>query len=82
MNTRPIPPISALINKMPSGREMHTIKPYQLPTLDRDVLEAMRAPPEHSEPLEGEASSDDETLVDTAASDGYNRTGTPRGQYY
>jgi hypothetical protein len=61
---------------------MHTIKPYQLPTLDRDVLEAMRAPPEHSEPLEGEASSDDETLVDTAASDGYNRTGTPRGQYY
>ncbi|KAL7818569.1 hypothetical protein V8C26DRAFT_420079 [Trichoderma gracile] len=82
MNTRPIPPISALVNKMPSGREMHTIKQYQLPTLDRDVLEAMRAPPEQSEPFEGEASSDDETLVDTSASDAYNRTGTPRGQYY
>ncbi|KAL6871990.1 hypothetical protein J3F83DRAFT_626840 [Trichoderma novae-zelandiae] len=83
MNTRPIPPISALINKMPSGREIHTIKPYQLPSLDRDVLEAMRAPPEPSgELVEGEASSDDETLVDEAAAGAYNRSGTPRGQYY
>lgn len=81
MNTRPIPPVNALINKMPSGREIHTIKPYQLPVLDRDVLEVMRAPPEQSDDVGGEASSDDETLVEATAS-GYNRGGTPRNSYY
>lgn len=73
MNTRPIPPINALINKMPSGREIHTIKPYQVPTLDRDVLEAMRAPPEQGENVGGEFSSDDETLVEGS---------TTRSSYY
>jgi hypothetical protein len=53
---------------MPSGREIHTIKPYQLPVLDRDVLEAMRAPPEQGENVGGEFSSDDETLVEGSAS--------------
>ncbi|KAL6786748.1 hypothetical protein J3E68DRAFT_419173 [Trichoderma sp. SZMC 28012] len=73
MNTRPIPPINALINKMPSGREIHTIKPFQVPTLDRDVLEAMRAPPEQGENVGGEFSSDDETLVEGS---------TTRSSYY
>ncbi|KAL7786779.1 hypothetical protein V8C37DRAFT_391688 [Trichoderma ceciliae] len=82
MNTRPIPPINTLINKMPSGREIHTIKPYQLPVLDRDELEAMRAPPEQSDDVGGEASSDDETLVEAPASASHNRSGTPRGSYY
>ncbi|GFP59473.1 pH-response regulator protein palC [Trichoderma asperellum] len=79
MNTRPIPPIGALINKMPSGREIHTVKPYQPPVLDREVLEAMRAPPDQAEDVGGEASSDDETLVEGSAS---TAGGAPRGSYY
>ncbi|KAL6903053.1 hypothetical protein GGI43DRAFT_331362 [Trichoderma evansii] len=79
MNTRPIPPIGVLINKMPSGREIHTIKPYQPPVLDREVLEAMRAPPDQTEDVGGEASSDDETLVEGSAS---TTGGTPRSSYY
>ncbi|KAM0256239.1 hypothetical protein ACHAQJ_005110 [Trichoderma viride] len=83
MNTRPIPPINSLINKMPSGREIHIIKPYQPPVLDRDVLEAMRAPPDQSEDVGGEESSDDETLVEAQASAaGYSQSGTPRTSYY
>ena len=60
MNTRLIPPANSLLSKMPSGREIHTIKPYQPPTLDRDVLEAMRAPPEEPDNFENDLSSDDE----------------------
>lgn len=46
---------------MPSGREICTLQPYQPPALDRDVLEAMRAPPNADEhDLGSELSSDDE----------------------
>ena len=31
---------------MPSGREYHTPKPFQVPTLDEDVIAQMRAPPD------------------------------------
>lgn len=79
MNTRPIPPIGALINKMPSGREIHTIKPYHPPVLDREALEAIRAPPDQTEDVDGEASSDDETLAEGAAS---AAGGAHRSSYY
>ncbi|KAK7420116.1 hypothetical protein QQX98_002979 [Neonectria punicea] len=60
MNTRPIPPVNSLLSKMPSGREIHSIKPFEPPTLDRDVLESMRAPPNVIDEFENDLSSDDE----------------------
>lgn len=45
INTQPIPPISPLLSALPSGREIHTLKPYIPPCLDTSVLQAMRAPP-------------------------------------
>jgi hypothetical protein len=45
---------------MPSGREIHSIKPYHPPFLDRTVLEAMRAPPERADDYGDALSSDDE----------------------
>ncbi|KAF4983280.1 hypothetical protein FZEAL_1265 [Fusarium zealandicum] len=60
MNTQLIPPINSLLSKMPSGREIHAIKPYEPPSLDRDVLEAMRAPPEEDDKFGNDLSSEDE----------------------
>jgi hypothetical protein len=34
---------------MPSGREYHSPKPYEPPSLQEDVLARMRAPPEPSD---------------------------------
>ncbi|KOS18977.1 pH-response regulator protein palC [Escovopsis weberi] len=91
MNTRPIPPINSLLAKMPSGRDIHTIKPYQPPCLDRDVLESMRAPPEGDDDVFGdEASSDDNDGSRPSAPIGafpgsaaeYGRSSTPGGSYY
>lgn len=45
---------------MPSGREIYTIQPYQLPVLDRSLLESMRSPPDGEDHLGYEPSSDDE----------------------
>lgn len=42
---------------MPSGREIHSSKPYVPPELDADVLEKMRAP---AEPDESRVLMDDE----------------------
>jgi hypothetical protein len=60
MNTQAIPPVGPLLAQMPSGREIHTIKPFQPPVLDKDVLEAMRAPPDRSDDFDDAASSEDE----------------------
>ena len=49
MNTQLIPPPDQLLATMPSGREIHTPKPYIPPSLDEDVLVRMRAPPDGSE---------------------------------
>jgi hypothetical protein len=82
MLTQPIPPVGPLLAQMPSGREIHTIKPYQPPTLSPDVLEAMRAPPDRSDEVGNYPSSDEETAVDSVpgAFPGRSaeyRTGTP-----
>jgi hypothetical protein len=45
INTQVVPDFRPLLAAMPSGREMHTIKPYRPPSLDVGVLQAMRAPP-------------------------------------
>ncbi|KND92145.1 pH-response regulator protein palC [Tolypocladium ophioglossoides CBS 100239] len=60
MNTQLIPPINSLLSKMPSGREICTLQPYHPPVLDRDILEAMRSPPDADGDLGDEMSSDDE----------------------
>ena len=65
MLTQSIPPTGPLFAQMPSGREIHTIKPFQPPLLDAYVLEAMRAPPDRSDEVGGGGSSDEDgdTLV-------------------
>lgn len=48
---------------MPSGREVHSIKPYVPPALDHSVLEAMRAPPDRADDYGDSESSDDEEEI-------------------
>lgn len=82
MLTQAIPPTGPLLSQMPSGREIHSIKPFQPPMLGADVLEAMRSPLERSDEVDNYPSSDDETAVDPSPvvelskSSDY-RTGTP-----
>ncbi|KAK0617888.1 hypothetical protein B0T17DRAFT_509475 [Bombardia bombarda] len=82
MFTQPIAPTGTLLAQMPSGREIHTLKPYQPPMLDSSVLEAMRAPPDREEDAAagggGYVSSDEETLVENRS--GRAGAGTP--SYY
>ncbi|KAI8959618.1 hypothetical protein F5Y11DRAFT_299076 [Daldinia sp. FL1419] len=61
MLTQTVPEPGTLLATLPSGRDMHTIKPYQLPELSRESLEGMRAPPDVPDNYLGEEeSSDDE----------------------
>lgn len=48
---------------MPSAREIHTLKPFDVPTLDNLTLNTMRAPPDRNDDFEDENSSDEETVV-------------------
>ncbi|WZH42793.1 Ph-response regulator palc [Fusarium acuminatum] len=91
MNTQIIPPINTLLSKMPSGREIHTVKPYELPSLDPDVWEGMRAPPEEDDGFVDDLSSDDDIKGGPSAPVGafpgtvsdYSRTpSTPGNAYY
>lgn len=66
INTQAIPPVNSLLPRMPSGREVHSVKPYQPPILDRDLLEAMRSPPDGEDQVGDDASSDDEKGVPNA----------------
>jgi hypothetical protein len=47
------------MSTMPSGREIHSLKPFTPPVLDNSVLENMRAPPDRTDDYGGEASSDE-----------------------
>ncbi|TLD10094.1 hypothetical protein PgNI_06282 [Pyricularia grisea] len=60
MNIQAIPAPATLLAQMPSGRDMHTVKPYEPPALDPIVLESMRAPPEGSDDFENASDSEDE----------------------
>jgi hypothetical protein len=62
---------------MPSGREIHSIKPFQPPQLSAEVLEAMRAPPDRSDEFENYPSSDEDAAVDPSGRSADYRTGTP-----
>ncbi len=59
INTQAIPPIGPLMATMPSGREIHTLKPYNPPVLDASILESMRAPPDRADDY-GDGSSDED----------------------
>lgn len=45
---------------MPSGREIHTLKPFTPPVLDSSILEGMRAPPDRPDDFENDQSSDED----------------------
>ncbi|KAG9243056.1 hypothetical protein BJ878DRAFT_512502 [Calycina marina] len=60
VNTQTVPAYGTLTGTMPSGREIHALKPYAVPGLDSSALEAMRAPPDHADDEAGD-SSDGET---------------------
>ncbi|KAK3362246.1 hypothetical protein B0T25DRAFT_523844 [Lasiosphaeria hispida] len=83
MFTQIVPPTGPLLAQMPSGREMHSVKPFQPPMLSAATLEAMRAPPDRSDESGNYASSDEETLTDGTlvgafpGTQGEYRTGTP-----
>lgn len=48
------------MSSMPSGREIHTLKPFIPPVLEASVLESMRAPPDRVDDYGSDASSDEE----------------------
>ncbi|PHH54279.1 pH-response regulator protein palC [Ceratocystis fimbriata CBS 114723] len=65
MLTQAIPTPGSLLAQMPSGREIHVVKPYVVPQLEPAVLENMRAPPDHTETFasqENDASSEDDMI--------------------
>ena len=53
-----------MLAQMPSAREIHTLKPFDVPVLDNLTLNTMRAPPDRSDDYGDENSSDEETVVD------------------
>lgn len=64
MMTQSIPPPATLLASLPSGREIHSMKPYAAPEVSRETLEAMRAPPDRSDEYGGDGlSSDDEQTI-------------------
>ncbi|KAG5983435.1 hypothetical protein E4U55_008205 [Claviceps digitariae] len=88
MNTQAIPPVNSFLPKIPSGREVHSIRPYQPPVLDKDVLEAMRSLPDREDNVVDDASSDDEKGGPNApgafpgASSDYRHRGSSMGNPY
>ena len=71
---------------MPSGRDIHSIKPFEPPSLDASVLEAMRAPPERSDDFEDAVdSSDDEAAAEKGPAGAFPGTSADysgKGSYY
>ncbi|ORY66253.1 pH-response regulator protein palC [Pseudomassariella vexata] len=64
MLTQIVPAPATLLAKLPSGREIHSIKPYTVPELSKQSLQAMRALPDRSDDYGGEPlSSDDEEIT-------------------
>lgn len=65
INTQIIPPPDTMLAKAPSGRDVHTTKPFVPPSLEADILTRMRAPLDiedsaKSEIDDGSSSEEDE----------------------
>lgn len=69
MMTQAVPTPATLLSQLPTGREIHSLKPYVPPELSRQSLEAMRAPPDRADDYgdEGLSSDDERTLADAPA---------------
>ena len=74
VNVQRVPPSAPLLAQMPSGRDIHAVKPMDAPALDTTVLEAMRAPVDPLDELADEDnygggdSSEDEPLAQSGGS--------------
>ncbi|KAJ3570918.1 hypothetical protein NPX13_g5563 [Xylaria arbuscula] len=73
MMTQAIPATASLLSSLPSGRDIHTIKPYLVPELSRQSLESMRVVPDRADDYEGEQLSSDD--------DERTAVGTPVGAF-
>ncbi|KAI0146869.1 pH-response regulator protein palC [Xylariaceae sp. FL1272] len=73
MLTQTVPAPATLLSTLPSGRDMHTIKPYQPPELSGQSLESIRAPPDRADDYAGDQLSSDE--------DETTAVGTPVGGF-
>lgn len=71
MLSQAITPAGTLLAQMPSAREFHTLKPYDIPMLDSRTLEAMRAPPDRNDDFGDAQSSDEETFVPRSTQSSY-----------
>lgn len=60
---------------MPSGRDIHSIKPYRPPILDVETLALMRAPPERDE-LQGLMGD-----IDSSDDEGERKSSAPPGAF-
>ncbi|KAI6250899.1 pH-response regulator protein [Erysiphe necator] len=43
INAQPIPPVGPLIAMMPSGREIHSLKPFIPPVIEASILESLKS---------------------------------------
>jgi hypothetical protein len=66
VNVQLVPSYEPLVANMPSGREYHTPKPYEVPTLDEEVIARMRAPPDPRDLKYNEADDDSNPEIDAA----------------
>lgn len=86
MNTQLVLPSAQVCATMPSGREIYSIKPFELPTLDTQTLEGMRAPPDREDRLIEEGDSSDEDDGDSkgpvGAFPGTQADYAGKGNYY
>ena len=71
VNVQTVPPFEPLLASLPTGRDPHTLAPYQPPVLDGHTLTQLRAPPDPSD----YAFRGDED--DSEGEDGYNRANPP-----
>lgn len=68
---------------MPSGREIHSLKPYVFPTLESSALENMRAPPGAVDDYGKDDSSGDEEAPNVVgAFPGTQANYSGSGSYY
>jgi hypothetical protein len=44
---------------MPSGREIHSLKPFAPPVLENSIIENMKAPPDRADDFESDTSEEE-----------------------
>ena len=86
INTQRIPPSESLVSAMPSGREIHSPKPYTTPSLEADTVARLRAPLDHNEEhrsIESDNSTDEDEGSGSALPGSFPRmTVSDDGTYY